>query len=155
MSTTMLLKLVLTTAAMVANALVINPNTTSTTTLPLLKRTAFTRPYSYPIPNTNNDNTYTVQQMDQFREGHVDALYTCSVVVREAARNPARYDRIFSEYFKPADRNLVLSKSLMVWQRTGSVNSRQLTLHRCVQGHPGLQWCKARQSKTQRYQHRR
>jgi len=108
-----LLSLILAATATIANALVIKPNITSRSSLSHLKRTAFTRPYSHPIPSTDdgNPNTYTVQEMDQFREGHVDAMYMCSVVIEQATRNSARYNRIFGEYFQPADRELVLSQS--------------------------------------------
>jgi hypothetical protein len=51
----------------------------------LQKRTTFSQPYDYPIPNTNVDNTYTVQQMDQFLQGHLDALLICLVVIEQAA----------------------------------------------------------------------
>jgi hypothetical protein len=113
-----LLSLILAATAMIANALVITPNVTSTSSLSHLKRTAFTRPYSHPIPSTDdgNPNTYTVQRMDQFREGHVDAMYICSVVIEQATRNSARFDRIFGEFFQPADRELVLSELPQTWE---------------------------------------
>jgi len=84
--------------------------------LALQKRTAFSQPYEYPIPNTNVDNTYTVQQMDQFLQGHLDALLICLVVIEQAACNDERFDRIFREYFKPEDRTPVLGKPLLCWE---------------------------------------
>jgi hypothetical protein len=77
----------------------------------LQKRTAFSQPYQYPIPNTNNKfNTYTVEEMDKFRAAHIDALNICSVVINEATRNPKRFDKIFREYFSLEDRKLVLGQ---------------------------------------------
>jgi hypothetical protein len=77
------------------------------------KRTAFSQPYQYPIPNTNiKFNTYTVEEMDKFRAAHIDALNICSVVINEATRNPKRFDKVFREYFSLEDRKLVLGKLL-------------------------------------------
>jgi hypothetical protein len=72
---------VLAAMAMIANVLIIPPSITWTSSMSLLKRTAFTRPYSHPIPRTDKDNTYTVEQIDQFREAHVDVMYMCSAVI--------------------------------------------------------------------------
>ena len=79
----------------------------------LHKRTAFSQPYQHPIPKTNVDNTYTVEQMDQFLEGHIDALQLCRVAIKQSTKNPARFDKIFRQYFRPNDRELVISKFML------------------------------------------
>lgn len=78
--------------------------------LSLQKRTAFSQPYRYPVPKIDVDNTYTAEQMDQFLEGHVDALQLCRVVIKQSTKNPTGFDKIFREYFAPKDRELVISK---------------------------------------------
>ena len=90
----------------------------------LHKRTAFSQPYQHPIPNTNVDNTYTVEQMDQFLEGHIDALQLCRVAIKQSTKNPTRFDKVFREYFDPNDRALVISKSLPRWEQDRSVEGR-------------------------------
>jgi hypothetical protein len=79
----------------------------------LHKRTDFSQPYQHPIPHTYMKNSYTVEQMDQFLEAHLDVLHMCSVVIEQAERNTDRFDRIFREYFKPDDRELVLGMFLL------------------------------------------
>jgi hypothetical protein len=54
------------------------------------------------------ENTYTRQQMDQFQQGHLEALLLCSKVIEASTREKARFDRIFGEYFPAADRELIL-----------------------------------------------
>lgn len=83
----------------------------------LHKRTAFSQPYQHPIPKTNVDNTYTVEQMDQFLKGHVDALQLCRVAIKQSTKNPARFDKIFRQYFAPKDHALVISKFLLHWEQ--------------------------------------
>ena len=78
------------------------------------KRTAFSQAYQHPIPKTNVDNTYTVEQMDQFLGGHIDALQLCRVALKQSTKNPTRFDKIFREYFDPNDRALVISKFLIL-----------------------------------------
>jgi hypothetical protein len=90
----------------------------------LHKRTAFSQPYQHPIPKTNVDNTYTVEQMDQFLEGHIDALQLCRVAIKQSTKNPTRFDKVFREYFDPNDRALVISKSLPRWEQDRSVEGR-------------------------------
>jgi hypothetical protein len=90
----------------------------------LNKRAAFSHSYKHPIPNTNVDNTYTVEQMDQFLEGHIDALNICSVVIKEATRNAKRFDKIFRQYFNADDRNFVLGKILLCCEQHRSVETR-------------------------------
>jgi hypothetical protein len=82
----------------------------------LHKRTPLPRNYGVRTPNTQRDyqgikeNTYNAQQIEQFQEGHSDALMMCNMVVREATRNPNRFDRIFREYFPTSDRQLVIGE---------------------------------------------
>jgi hypothetical protein len=90
----------------------------------LQKRTAFSQPYRYPIPKTNVDNTYTVDQMDQFLEGHVDALQLCRVVIKQSTKNPTGFDKIFREHFAPKDRELVISKFLLRLEQDRSAEVR-------------------------------
>jgi hypothetical protein len=78
--------------------------------LSLHKRTAFSQPYGHPVPRTDS-NTYTVGEMDQLLQGHIDALHICSVVIEQATCDPDRFDRIFGQYFRPEDRRQVLGKS--------------------------------------------
>jgi hypothetical protein len=78
--------------------------------LSLHKRTAFSQPYRYPVPKTDVDNTYPAEQMDQFLEGHVDALQLCRVVIKQSTKNPTGFDKVFREYFALKDRELVISK---------------------------------------------
>lgn len=78
--------------------------------LSLHKRTAFSQPYQYPVPKIDVDNTYPAEQMDQFLEGHVDALQLCRVVIKQSTKNPTGFDKVFREYFAPKDRDLVISK---------------------------------------------
>lgn len=79
----------------------------------LQKRTAFSQPYEHPMMIMDWDNTYTVEQMDQFLEAHIDALHLCSVVIEQAERDTDSFNRIFREYFKPDDRELVVGKFLL------------------------------------------
>ena len=62
---------------------------------------------------TGKDNTYTSQQMDQYLEAHTDALHICSVITEQAERKTDRFERIFRQYFKPDDRELVVGKYLL------------------------------------------
>ena len=82
----------------------------------LHKRTAFSMTYDHPILNTNVDNTYTVQQMDQYLQSHIDAMAISLIVIEQATCDRDRFDRIFRQYFKPEDRRPVLGKSLLRWQ---------------------------------------
>jgi len=82
----------------------------------LQKRTAFSQPYEHPIPMTEH-NTYTVEQMDQYLEAHIDALHMCSVIIEQAERNTDRFNRIFPLYFKPDDREIVVGKFLLRQER--------------------------------------
>lgn len=54
------------------------------------------------------ENTYTVQQMDQFQQGHKEALMLCSKVIEASTRQAVRFNRIFGEYFPATDRELIL-----------------------------------------------
>jgi hypothetical protein len=108
--------LVWTAIAMVATALVVSPNITSRQTRWLHKRTPLPRVYDVFTPNTlringetkKSENTYTAQQMDQYQQGHLEALFICKTVIDASTRQVDRFDRIFKEYFPMADRQLVL-----------------------------------------------
>lgn len=92
---------------------------------PLLdKRLAFSQAYQHPVPKTNIDNTYTVEQMDQFLEGHIDALQLCRVAIKQSTKNPTRFDKVFREYFDPNDRALVISKFLIRWEPIRSAEAQ-------------------------------
>lgn len=80
--------------------------------LEMRKRATFSQPYEHPIPMTDWENTYTVEQLDQYLEGHTEALHICSAIIEQAERNTARFNRIFRQYFKPDDREKVLGKFL-------------------------------------------
>ena len=99
--------------ATIATALVMSPNMTSIPARSLHKRADFSRPYEHPIPKTEWADSYTVKQMDQYLEAHIDALHMCSVVIEQAERNTERFDRLFHTYFRPDDREIVLSKFLL------------------------------------------
>jgi hypothetical protein len=109
--------LVWTAVAVVATALVILPKITADVQLvsSSRKRTAFSPTYEHPIPNKNVDNTYTVQQMDQYLQGHIDAMAISLVVIEQAECDPERFERILREYFKPEDRRMVLGKCILRW----------------------------------------
>jgi hypothetical protein len=81
--------------------------------LSLQKRTAFSQPYEHPIPRTDFHSNYPVELMDLYLEAHRDALHICSVIIEEAERNTDRFNRIFGLYFKPEDRDLILSMFLL------------------------------------------
>lgn len=106
----MLLQLILTLTVMAVHALTVPLQNTSMANQLLYERTHVINPLNLNMPHTDKDNTYTTQQMEQFYQGHVDTLRMCSDVVQEAADNPTRFDRIFREYFDPADRDLVIRK---------------------------------------------
>jgi hypothetical protein len=55
------------------------------------------------------ENTYTAQQMDQYQQGHMEALRLCKRVVEASTSHADLFNRTFREYFPPADRKLVLS----------------------------------------------
>ena len=78
----------------------------------LNKRAPFSRPYKYPIPKVE-ENYIHIELRDQYLDAHIDALHLCSVVIEQATRDPNRFDKIFREYFKPDDRELVLGKHLL------------------------------------------
>lgn len=103
--------------AMVATALVVTPNITSRSARSLHKRTPLPHKFGAHTPNTMREfkgvqeNTYTTQQMEQFQQGHNDALMMCNIVIQEANANPPdRFDRIFREYFEFSDRQLVIGQ---------------------------------------------
>ena len=110
---------VFTAMAMVATALVVPPNMTSSSTRFLHKRTPLPHDYGVHTPNTlrtnketkESENTYTAQQIEKFQAGHNDALMMCRTVIEEATKStPDRFDRIFREYFPFSDRQLVIGK---------------------------------------------
>lgn len=86
----------------------------------LNKRAPFSRPYKYPIPKVE-ENYIHIDLRDQYLDAHIDALHLCSVVIEQATRDPNRFDKIFREYFKPDDRELVLGKHLLQLQRDAKV----------------------------------
>jgi hypothetical protein len=68
---------------------------------------------------------FSIERRDKFLDAHIDALHLCSVVIEQATRNPDHFDKIFREYFKPDDREIVLGKYLMQQQR--DAKARYLT----------------------------
>jgi hypothetical protein len=103
--------------AMFATALVVSPNVTSRSTRYLHKRAPPPQRFDAYFPNFlrkneydgRPENTYTAQQMDQYQQGHMEALRLCRRVVDASTHDAVRFNRIFREYFRPADRELVLS----------------------------------------------
>ena len=84
----------------------------------LLKRTPLPRDYGVCTPNTlrinqetyEPENTYTAQQIEQFQEGHNDALMMCRTVIEQATKTPDRFNRIFRAYFPFSDRKLIIGE---------------------------------------------
>jgi hypothetical protein len=80
------------------------------------KRTPLPRNYGVRTPNTerehqgNKENTFSAQEIEQFQEGHNDALMMCSTVIEKATKNPKRFDRIFREYFPFNERQLIIGE---------------------------------------------
>lgn len=109
--------LVWTAVAMLATALVVSPNITSRSSRLLHERTPLPRKYDAYFPNTlrvneythKQENTYSTREMDQFQQGHLEALRICRIVIEASTRQADRFNRIFREYFDPTDRELVLS----------------------------------------------
>ena len=120
----MLTKLLLVWMAMVmlANSLAMPPNTTSSCTRSPHKRTPLPHDYGIYTPNTQGtnqetrmpENTYTAQQMDQFQQGHMEALELCQNVIEASTCQADRFNRIFGEYFPATDRELVLGLSSLL-----------------------------------------
>lgn len=85
----------------------------------LHRRTPLPNDYGVYTPTTlrtnketgESENTYTTQQMDQFQQGHMEVLTMCRTVIEASTREVDRFNRIFGEYFPPADRQLVLGFS--------------------------------------------
>lgn len=83
----------------------------------LHRRTPLPHDYGVYTPTTlrinketkESENTYTTQQMEQFQAAHNDVLMMCRMVIKEATDSPARFDRIFRQYFPFSDRQLVIS----------------------------------------------
>ena len=74
-------------------------NTTSERPLMLDKRGA-------PVVK---DNHYTKQQVQQIKEGHIDAIKLASMVVSQSEK-PDTFDPIFQHYFRSSDRDTVISE---------------------------------------------
>jgi len=97
----------------------------------LHRRTPLPHDYGVYTPTTlrinketkESENTYTTQQMEQFQAAHNDALMMCRTVIKEATDSPARFDRIFRQYFPFSDRQLVISE----YTSTASSSTSQLT----------------------------
>ena len=54
-------------------------------------------------------NDYTEQQIQQIKEGHLDAIKLASMVVSQS-QEPATFDPIFRNYFRLSDRETVISE---------------------------------------------
>jgi hypothetical protein len=114
----MLLQLTLLLTALAVNALVVLPNNISTlsATQLLNKRTRIDNTENVHMPRTDealsvNTNKYTTQQMEQYYQGHLDTLKMCDIVIAESESDTPLFNRIFAEYFDPADRALVISET--------------------------------------------
>jgi len=115
-----LLAIVTATTARAVSLNVTSLNMTSKCNRTLHERTLFSMLNGIPMPNTEKDledpgrkNTYTAQRMDQFREGHMDALMMCRKVIEASTYQTDTFDRIFSHYFSSVDRQLVLGQSAL------------------------------------------
>jgi hypothetical protein len=95
----MLLSTILVLTASVVCALATPLNITSMQFLALDKRGA-------PVVK---DNDYTNQQVQQIKEGHLDAIKLASMVVSQS-ETPATFDPIFQNYFQLSDRDTVISE---------------------------------------------
>jgi hypothetical protein len=54
-------------------------------------------------------NDYTEQQIQQIKEGHLDAIKLASMVVSQS-QEPNTFDPIFRNYFRSSDRDTVISE---------------------------------------------
>lgn len=54
-------------------------------------------------------NDYTEQQIQQIKEGHLDAIKLASMVVSQSS-NPDTFDPIFQNYFQLSDREAVIGR---------------------------------------------
>ena len=54
------------------------------------------------------ENDYTEQQIQQIKEGHLDAIKLASMVVSQS-EHPRTFDPIFQHYFELSDRDAVVS----------------------------------------------
>lgn len=108
---------------MLANALAMPPNTTSSCSRSLNKRTPLPYDYGVHTPNTMRtnqetrkpENTYTAQQMDQFQQGHMEALMLCQNVIDASICQTDRFNRIFGEYFPATDLELIIGLSPLLY----------------------------------------
>jgi len=57
------------------------------------------------------DGDYTKQQIEQIKEGHLDAIKLASMVISES-KKPETFDPIFQKYFQASDREAVLGRLL-------------------------------------------
>lgn len=55
------------------------------------------------------ENDYTKQQIQQIKEGHIDAIKLASMVVSQSQK-PDTFDPIFRNYFRSSDRDTVISE---------------------------------------------
>jgi hypothetical protein len=55
------------------------------------------------------ENDYTKQQIEQIKEGHLDAIKLASMVISQF-RNRDTFDPIFQNYFQLSDRDTVISE---------------------------------------------
>ena len=55
------------------------------------------------------ENDYTKQQVQQIKEGHLDAIKLASMVISQF-RNRDTFDPIFQNYFQLSDRDTVISE---------------------------------------------
>jgi hypothetical protein len=54
------------------------------------------------------ETDYTKQQIQQIKEGHLDAIKLASMVVTQS-KEPDTFDPIFQNYFRLSDRDTVIS----------------------------------------------
>lgn len=115
----MLLQLILMLIAMAANALVVPPKITSAYLESLTKRgMALPHDTALHVPQINNrrNTKYGVKQMDQFLQGHIDAVKMCVTVADQAMNTDnqqgSQFDKVFRKYFAAEDRQLVIGQFL-------------------------------------------
>lgn len=56
------------------------------------------------------ENDYTKQQIEQIKEGHLDAIKLASMVVSQS-KNRDTFDPILQNYFQLSDREAIISQS--------------------------------------------
>lgn len=83
--------------------------------------------------------TFTGLECAQIEQAHLDAVELCRTATTNSTDFLGRFDHVFLNYFNPADRDLVISKSAALQSRTPNQSTN------------GIQMCSTRSSGTEPY----